>query len=137
MANIELLNKLKYKDSYRFLVVNPPDNFINRLQGISFSLHPEGKRYAIALLFVATQSEIEAIADKAIESMEDDGVIWFAYPKLSGQIKSDITRDKGWEALHKKGFQPVTQISIDNTWSALRFRHSNYIGRSKGENKKT
>jgi len=137
MADIDLLNKLKYKDSYRFLVANPPENFLNRLQGINFTLHPEGKRYAIALLFVASQSEIIATADKVIESMEEDGIIWFAYPKLSGQIKSDITRDKGWEILHARGLQPVSQISIDNTWSALRFRHSNYIGLSKGENKKT
>jgi hypothetical protein len=133
MADNKLLDKLKYKDNYRFLVTNPPENFLNRLQGINFALHPEGDKYAIALVFVATQLEILNYVDTIISSTEDNCIMWFAYPKLSGQIKSDITRDKGWDILHKKGFCPVSQISIDDTWSALRFRRYKYVGHPKNE----
>jgi hypothetical protein len=49
-------------------------------------------------------------------------VLWFAYPKISSGIKTDINRDNGWGVLQKRKFEPVTQIAIDETWSALRFK---------------
>lgn len=133
MTDNKLLNKLKYKDDYRFLVINPPEDFLNRLQGINFALHPEGNKYAIALVFVTTLLDTLNIADTIISSAEDDCIMWFAYPKLSGKIKSDITRDKGWEILLKKGVRPVSQISIDDTWSALRFRSNKHVGHPKNK----
>ena len=37
-------------------------------------------------------------------------------------MKTDITRDRGWEPVTAGGLRPVTQIAIDETWSALRWR---------------
>lgn len=31
-------------------------------------------------------------------------------------------RDKGWDTVKNLGLRPVSQIAIDETWSALRFR---------------
>lgn len=41
------------------------------------------------------------------------GALWFAYPKRTGSIKTDITRDVGWGALYDLHYCPVTQIAID------------------------
>jgi len=35
--------------------------------------------------------------------------------KKSSSIKTDITRDIGWDALMAAGIRPVTQIAIDDT----------------------
>ena len=134
MADNKLLDKLKYKDNYRFLVTNPPENFLNRLQGINFALQPEGKKYAIALTFVHSQAEIPNIAQCVINAADRDAILWFAYPKATGSIKSDINRDKGWDSLHENGYRPVSQIAIDGTWSALRFRHHDFVGTAKDTN---
>jgi len=39
-------------------------------------------------------------------------------------VKTDLTRDIGWEVVERAGLNPVTQVSVDDTWSALRFRRS-------------
>jgi hypothetical protein len=46
----------------------------------------------------------------------------FAYPKKTGAIKTDLSRDHGWQPLDRHDLLPVTQIALDETWSALRFR---------------
>ena len=44
------------------------------------------------------------------------------YPKKTGKIASDLSREVTWQAITPLGWRPVTQISIDETWSALRFK---------------
>ena len=53
--------------------------------------------------------------------------LWFAYPKKTGAIQTDITRDHGWAPLAAADLLPVTQVAIDATWSALRFRYRDEI----------
>ena len=36
-------------------------------------------------------------------------------------------RDNGWSALGELGYEGVSLISIDDDWSAFRFRKSDYI----------
>jgi hypothetical protein len=47
------------------------------------------------------------------------GVFWVAYPKGG---KSDLSRNELWTLLEPYLWRPVSQIAIDDTWSALRFR---------------
>ncbi len=49
--------------------------------------------------------------------------------KKSAKMKTDLTRDVGWETVAKAGWQAVSQISVDDTWSALRFRPAAEVGR--------
>ena len=82
-----------------------------------------GAERAGLLVFVKSQADVarhaEALADAAAEP---DGLAWAAYAKRSSGVETDITRDRGWEALRAVGLQPVRQVAIDDTWSALRFR---------------
>ncbi len=39
-----------------------------------------------------------------------------------GHIETNVNRDTGWDVMADAGWRPVTQIAIDDTWSALRFR---------------
>ena len=45
--------------------------------------------------------------------------LWVLYPKGN---KADINRDSLWPILADFGFRPISQVSVDDTWSALRFR---------------
>lgn len=55
-------------------------------------------------------------------------MVWFAYPKgTSKKYKSEINRDKGWLVMGEAGFEPVRMVAIDEDWSALRFRRTEFI----------
>lgn len=72
--------------------------------------------------FVADAAAIREFAAGALSDYRPGGHLWLCYPKKSGAIPTDITRDRGWEPVIDAGFLPVTQVAIDDTWSALRFR---------------
>jgi hypothetical protein len=80
-----------------------------------------------SIWFVVDVAALAAVAGEAASTYTDGGHLWFAYPKLSGAIKTDITRDKGWSALEPFDLLPVMQISLNATWSALRFRRRHEI----------
>ena len=57
-----------------------------------------------------------------------DGLLWFGYPKkTSKKYTSDIDRDHGWKTLECVGFNGIRLVSIDEDWSALRFRNIKFI----------
>lgn len=80
-----------------------------------------------ALLFVRDAAAIEAAALPALGLYRRGGHLWFAYPKKTGAIRTDVSRDHGWEPVTSRGLLPVTLVAIDDTWSALRFRHREEI----------
>ena len=48
-----------------------------------------------------------------------------------GQLGTDLHRDSLWEALKPTGWRPVTQVAIDDVWSALRFRPEAEVSRRR------
>lgn len=73
------------------------------------------------LLFVSNIAELEEYVPAAIKAGNFDCILWIAYPKRSSGIQTDINRDTGWDVVKNSGMRPVTQVAIDQTWSALRF----------------
>jgi hypothetical protein len=81
------------------------------------------------IVFVRCKADVEKMARSALRSAGDNTLLWFAYPKKSGPLKSDLSRDSGWEPLLEAGFDSVAQISIDDTWTGFRFRPKHLIRR--------
>jgi hypothetical protein len=71
--------------------------------------------------FARNRAELGDIAGPAIEAARQDRLAWIAYPK-AGKLGTDLNRDILVAALAAEGIQPVRQVAIDETWSALRFR---------------
>ena len=71
--------------------------------------------------FARNQAELDSVAAPAIEAARQDRLAWIAYPK-AGKLGTDLNRDVLAELLTARGVQPVRQVAIDETWSALRFR---------------
>jgi len=71
--------------------------------------------------FARQRGELTSIAGPAIEAAREDRLAWIAYPK-AGQLGTDINRDSLASAVAELGVRPVRQISLDDVWSALRFR---------------
>jgi len=78
---------------------------------------------------VRSKADVEAMAPTVLRAASDSGLVWFAYPKKSGPLKSDLSRDSGWEPVFDSGFDSVAQISIDETWTGFRFRPKHLVGK--------
>ncbi|MEA1617768.1 hypothetical protein SOQ14_02455 [Erythrobacter sp. T5W1-R] len=79
------------------------------------------------IAFARNAAELEEAAAQVAANYMAGGHLWLCYPKKSGRIKSDITRDVGWEPIHALGLLGVRQIALDEDWSALRFRFKEEI----------
>lgn len=128
-----LFKKLNFKGQPHVLALNVPESFnaelvkmsayakiIRRIDDIS--------EVEFAIVFVTKQHEIDQFANAIFPNLKGDAVWWFCYPKGSSKkYQCDINRDKGWDILGQLGFEGVRQVAIDEDWSALRFRKTEYI----------
>ncbi|HVT69822.1 MAG TPA: hypothetical protein VHF26_18870 [Trebonia sp.] len=71
--------------------------------------------------FARNQAELAAVAGPVVEAARQDRLAWVAYPK-GGRLGTDLNREILAGLLTAQGVQPVRQVAIDETWSALRFR---------------
>jgi hypothetical protein len=74
------------------------------------------------LLFVANRAELEREWPAVSTAVSSSAALWVAYPKKTGSIATDLSRDSGWEPVVAAGFDAVSLVAIDGTWSAIRFR---------------
>ena len=124
----ETFKKLNFKFQTPILIVSAPDTFVAEIAAMQTvtEIHPKpakGTLYSFALAFGATKADIEKAARAIVGILEEDAVLWFAYPKLtSKKYRSDLSREIMWEVLAPHGVRPVRQIAVDDDWSALRFR---------------
>lgn len=80
------------------------------------------------LIFVTKKLEIDGIIPRIYPKFKGDAVVWFCYPKgTSRKYTCNFNRDNGWSSLKKYTLEPVRQVSIDDDWSALRFRKREFI----------
>ncbi len=128
-----LFKKLNFKGQKEICIINAPAEFDQEIvvmkteTSINESLS-DCKNADFVITFVKTKKEIETIAAALQKKLEGDQVIWFAYPKkTSKKYKVEINRDSGWDSLRKIGLDTVRAVSIDDDWSALRFRKKEFI----------
>jgi hypothetical protein len=126
-----LFDKLNLGTHREILVLNAPDTFDPELSALTdVTIRRDAKKLTsipFAVAFVTTFAEIEAAA-AWLPKAAGDAVIWFAYPKgTSKRYRCEFNRDTGWAAVAAAGFETVRQVAIDEDWSALRFRRTEYI----------
>ena len=133
-----LLERLNYKGNDRIAVLNSEEGFTEALLMESGTLVIDREidprfPYSFILMFVRNHAEVEAFTPIALHNLLCDGVLWFCYPKKSSKLlHSDIDRDHGWQKLNDAGFHGIRIVSIDNDWSALRFRNLKFIKSTSG-----
>lgn len=124
MANPILIKKLLIKPGMRLAVLNAPAGYLDALGPL-----PEGAQITHDLdgaldfvqLFIKNRGEYERLGAGALRAVKPDGLLWVCYPKKSSGVESDLDRDVVWKMLVPTGLRPVTQLAIDDVWSALRF----------------
>lgn len=72
-----------------------------------------------AVVFVDDAASARAALDGVRADLGHPSAFWVAYAKGN---RSDINRDSLWPIVAEYGMRPISQVAIDDTWSALRFR---------------
>lgn len=121
-----IAQKMGVKPGMKWAVHDMPDDIGPLLGPLNIAA---GEVPDIILAFVTDMAGMEPALKKALPLYRAGNRLWFAYPKKSGKIKTDISRDNGWVALVAQDLLPVTQVAIDDTWSALRFRYRHEIAK--------
>jgi hypothetical protein len=125
MANPLLIKKLLIKPGMRLAIHNAPARYLEDLgplpEGAQLTDEPDGALDFVQL-FIKNRGEYERLGAAALRAVKPDGLLWICYPKKSSGVESDLDRDIVWKMLEPTGLRPVTQIAIDEVWSALRFR---------------
>jgi hypothetical protein len=122
-----ILKKLLYKEFDRNLIINEPDEFKEVSQDISATVHREvlEDKYEFIIVFSKKLEELKTDFEKVNGNLEENAIIWIAYPKGSSKKykkDTDIKRDNLQPFLKEDGYEGVSLISIDDDWSAMRFR---------------
>jgi hypothetical protein len=73
------------------------------------------------LVWARRRSDLDEHASAIACAARAGRLTWVASPK-AGQLGTDLKRDSLAELVAGNGFQPIRQIAIDGTWSALRVR---------------
>ena len=132
-----LFTKLNYKQGLSVYALNPPETFRNLLTSFPIEnevLYEIRKDLPInfVIIFVMQRTELENLAQQVAPKLEGDAIFWLAYPKgTSKKYTCNFNRDTSWGLMAPYNMMPVRQISIDEDWSAIRFRKTEYIKSEK------
>lgn len=125
-----LARKLLIKPGSRIGLVNAPAGYAERLQPL-----PEGAELVdvqpgldVVQVFARDKEELERVAP-AFTSVRDGGLLWVCYPKGGRKAGTDLNRDLLWAELTRVGLTGVTLVAVDDTWSAMRVRPVDQVGR--------
>lgn len=126
----EAIKKLKFKDTPTIL--NAPEDLEKEFVelGCNTAFDKKIKSHNTAV-FVFNSKDLLSFLKNQLKKIEYDSVFWIIYPKLSSKLKSDINRDTIWATGHEYGIDAVSAISINETWTALRFRPLEMVGKKK------
>lgn len=121
MADSPLTKKLLIKPGNRVYIAAAPDGFAipDLPEGASVVDAPPAD---VAIVFVRNSAGVDAWIAKKETPVAEGGRFWMAYPKKTGSIKTDVTRDTIWPQMRAAGWEANAQVALDDTWSAMRFR---------------
>lgn len=125
MPESALAKKLKLKPGQQAAVIGAPTGYIALLDPL-----PPGTTIATGLdggfdwilAFVADRAALVDVMPRVMAALRADTLVWFAFPKGTSKVQSDLTRDRGWEAVPQERLKWVTLVSVDDRWSAFSLR---------------
>ncbi|HEY7170897.1 MAG TPA: YdeI/OmpD-associated family protein [Vicinamibacterales bacterium] len=128
-----LTKKLHLEPGMRFAIVDAPDGFsrtLGRPPAGAVAEKTLTRELDLVLLFARDQKGLKAQWRKAVAALKRDGALWVSYPKKSSGIETDLGMGE-WEAARGSDWSPVAMIGIDDTWSAVRFKHAPGLDRAR------
>lgn len=118
--------KLKIKEGDVLLTLHAPPEFKKDLGPVpaAVKIVTEGKNYNQLHWFVTNKAQVDKETKKILGLIKENVICWIYFPKGTSKIQTDLTRDKGWDALlaHHDKLAWLVLVSFNDTWSAFSVR---------------
>ncbi len=119
-----LANKLYIREGYRIAILNPPVGYSQLLgelpDNVTVANSLEGE-FDVIQFFVTKRKKLEEKLSGLSDALRSRGLVWVTYHK-GNQLDADINRDSIVAYAETIGLKAVAQVSVDDIWSALRFK---------------
>jgi hypothetical protein len=125
MSEKTVAQKLGLKASKTLAVRQQPDDvaaLIGALPSGAKLVTAESKPCALILMFAKDMAALAKGLPGCKRQQEPGGALWVAYIKGTSPKKTDINRDSIRDYVATIGLDTVSQIAIDDDWSALRLK---------------
>jgi hypothetical protein len=115
--------KMILKKDSRAILVNAPDDSVKamKLPSLEVASRLSGK-FDYMHLFVTTQKELDRQFLRLKKYLAPKGSLWISWPK-SRKLDSDLNIKSVIRIGYDHGLVESKALSIDETWSALKFTH--------------
>jgi hypothetical protein len=120
MSDKPVAERLQVKRGRRLAVVGATDA-MNDVIGAK-EARADAADADVVLLFAADRASLEAKLPALLSQLRAEAILWIAYPKLSSKLAGDLNRNVIAAAAPAYGLDTVSQIAIDDVWSALRVK---------------
>ena len=120
MSDKPVAERLQVKGT-RTLAVLGASPMLDKLVGATKG-RTEQTKADVVLLFVADRKSLDKQLGPLLKKMTPEAIFWLAYPKLTSKLAADLSRDVIHGLAPKHGLDTVSQIAIDDDWSALRLK---------------
>ena len=122
---MNLAQKLQIKPGKHWLLFNAPENYLTLIEPL-----PDGARthfepnnaFDGIQFFVNNTVELNSLLPTILPLLKPDTIFWLTYPKKSSGVDSGLEMTGSWDELTANGLRVVTSVSVNETWTALRFK---------------
>ena len=126
MSEKSVAEKLLLKEGQRFLLLNAPAGYLDRMGEFPPNLRlvsQDGPPLVdVIQLFATSMAGLKGGLPELVGLMGPKSKLWVTYPKGSSGVESDLNRDRIRAYALSLRLQSVAMIAVDETWSALRLK---------------
>jgi len=124
-----LAQKLGLKDGQRALFIDLPASLAELATARAFAesrritldqLDTAQPGYDVIHIFTSARAVLEALAQRLMDLIARDGMIWVSWPKKAARLATDMTEDVIRTVLLPTGLVDVKVCAVDQTWSGLK-----------------
>lgn len=135
--------KMGIKEGMRSILINAPESSVKAIELPPIEIEAElNGQFDYIHLFTITQKDMHKEFSKLKEHLKETGTLWLSWPK-SKKLNTDLNIKSVIKIGYDYGLVESKCLSIDHTWSALKFTHprkgktyNNSYGKLKNEDGK-
>jgi hypothetical protein len=115
--------KMGIREGTRAIFVNAPEAARGAIDPPSLDVASElAGEFDYIHLFARTQAELDDVFPKLKAHLKPTGMLWVSWPK-NRKLGTDLALSKVIEIGYNHGLVESKTLSVDATWSAMRFTH--------------
>ena len=120
MSDKPVAERLQVKGERRLAVIGAPAA-LEKIVGVQ-KARADAAKADVILLFAPNRPKLDTQLPVLLKKALPAAILWVAYPKLTSSLAADLSRDVIHKLAPKYGLDTVSQIAIDDDWSALRLK---------------